>query len=364
MLAGAAAIRCSNPREARGFVGSPSNATNGQMDDRTSATPETEIASLLEQGRTADAQAALEQLSTAESADRQACLRSLKATADDRPERFEGVLTPLTEFLRDSDRPTRLTTAKLFVAVSEGTPEIVVPVVPTLAERLADESEFYYVRARCAEALGYIAVDHPDAVASPEIMADLRVGLEFDEPEVKEKLAKALAHVALGDPARLRHQVESLADHLRADSELVRYHLSTAIVVIGCARPERLTDATEALLACLDDQNQYVRGRAAEALGLLAGADADISVPADRLEALSADEAFVADRARFALSQLRGEETDAGAADRATIDAVRTETTDIAEEIRSPDADGECPHCGLSFPESGPPLCPGCGTPL
>ncbi|GCF15244.1 hypothetical protein Harman_31790 [Haloarcula mannanilytica] len=334
------------------------------MDDRTSATPETEIASLLAQGRTADALTALEQLSTAESADRQACLRSLKATADDRPELFEDVLTPLTEFLSDTDRPTRLTAAKLFVAVSEGVPEIVVPAVPTLAERLADESEFYYVRARCAEALGYIAVDHPDAVASPEIIADLRVSLEFDEPEVKEKLAKALCHVALGDPDRLRHQVASLADHLQADNELVRYHLNTAIVVIGCARPERLTDATETLLACLEDQNQYVRGRAAEALGLLAGADGETSVPTDRLEALSADEEFVADRVRFALSQCRSDATDASTTDIATIDAIRTQTTDIAAEIRAPDTDGECPHCGLSFPESGPPLCPGCGTPL
>lgn len=334
------------------------------MDDRTSATPETEIASLLEQGRTADALTALEQLSTAESADRQACLRSLKATADDRPKLFEDVLAPLTEFLSDTDRPTRLTAAKLFVAVSEGVPEIVVPVVPTLAERLADESEFYYVRARCAEALGYVAVDHPDTVTSPEIIADLRVGLEFDEPEVKEKLAKALSHVALGDPDRLRHQVDSLADHLQADSELVRYHLSTAIVVIGCVRPERLTDAKETLLACLDDENRYVRGRAAEALGLLAGADGETSVPADRLEALSADEEFVADRVRFALSQCRSDATDANATDIVTIDAIRTQTTDIAEEIRTPDADGECPHCGLTFPESGPPLCPGCGTPL
>jgi len=334
------------------------------MDDRTSATPETEIGSLLAQGRTADALTALEQLSTAEPADQQACLRSLKATADDRPGLFEGVLESLAEFLSDSERPTRLTTAKLFVAVSEGAPDIVVPVVPTLAEQLADESEFYYVRARCAEALGYVAVDHPDAVASPEIIADLRVGLEFDEPEVQEKLAKALAHVALGDPARLRYQVDSLADHLQADNELVRYHLSTAIVVIGCARPEQLTDAREPLLACLDDENPYVRGRAAEALGLLASAATEPAVPAERLAALTADDEFVEDRIQFALSQHRGEETGDTAANIATRDAIRTRTADIAAEIRTSAAEGECPHCGLSFPESGPPLCPGCGTPL
>jgi HEAT repeat protein len=62
------------------------------------------------------------------------------------------------------------------------------------------EDEFYYVRARCAEALGYIAVETPEAVTDPDILADLRIGLAFDEPEGKEKLAKALAHVALGGP--------------------------------------------------------------------------------------------------------------------------------------------------------------------
>lgn len=334
------------------------------MDDRTSATPDTELATLLEQGRTADALTALEQLSTADPADQQACLRSLKATADDHPELFDGVLTPLTEFLEAHGRPTRLTTAKLFVAVSEGAPDSVVSVVPTLAERLADESEFYYVRARCAEALGYVAVEHPDAVASPEVVADLRIGLAFDEPEVTEKLAKALAHVALGDPDRLRYQVDSLGDHLQADSELVRYHLSTAIVVIGCARPEQLTDAKAPLVSCLEDESQYVRGRAAEALGLLAGTDPEISLPTAQLETLTADDEFVADRAAFALSQHRSGASGDAATGVATIDAIRGHTTDIAAEIRSPDVDGGCPHCGLSLSESGPPLCPGCGTPL
>jgi HEAT repeat protein len=334
------------------------------MDDRTGTTPDTDIVTLLEHGRKDDALTALEQLSTADAADQQACFRSLKSAADDQPQLFDGVLSPITRFLADSERPTRLTAAKLFVAVSEGAPDSVVPVVPTLAERLADESEFYYVRARCAEALGYVAVDHPDAVASPAVVADLRIGLEFDEPEVREKLAKALAHVALGDPARLRYQVDSLADHLQADSELVRYHLSTAIVVTGCACPERLTDAREALVSRLEDENRYVRGRAAEALGLLAGADAGEPFPRAQLEELTADDEFVAERAQFALTQYHGTEPDDGPTGIAGRDAIRTQTTDIVEEIRTPEDDGGCPHCGLSLPESGPPLCPSCGTPL
>ncbi|AJF27538.1 HEAT domain-containing protein (plasmid) [Haloarcula sp. CBA1115] len=334
------------------------------MDDQSGAPPVSEIVTLLEQGEKADALTALERLSMAGAADQQACLRSLKAAADDQPKLFDGVLTSLTVFLQNSERPTRLTTAKLFVTVSESAPDSVVPVVPTLAERLADESEFYYVRARCAEALGYVAVDHPDAVVSPEVVADLRIGLEFDKPEVREKLAKALAHVAMGRPDRLRYQVDSLAEHLRADSELVRYHLSTALVVIGSACPERLTDAREALVSCLEDQSRYVRGRAAEALGLLAGTKSVEAFPEAQLEEFTVDEEFVAERARFALSQYRGAEPADGFTGIAARDAIRTQTSDIVSEIRTPEGDDGCPHCGLSLPESGPPLCPGCGTPL
>ena len=86
------------------------------------------------------------------------------------------------------------------MTLAESEPEATLPAADALGERLADDEEFYYVRARCAEALGYVAVDAPAAVTDPETLADLRVGLAFDEPEVKEKLAKALAHVALGDP--------------------------------------------------------------------------------------------------------------------------------------------------------------------
>jgi len=334
------------------------------MDDQHGAPPETKVATLLEEGKEADARAALEGLSRAEPATQQTCLQSLKTTAEGQPELFDGVLPSLTEFLQDSERPTRLTTAKLFVAVSEGAPDSVVPVVPALVERLADESEFYYVRARCAEALGYVAIDHPDAVVSPEVVADLRIGLEFDEPEVREKLAKALAHIALGSPDRLRYQVDSLAEHLHADNELVRYHLSTALVVIGSEHPEQLADAREALISCLEDESRYVRGRAAEALGLLA-ATADIEpFPQLQLDALTDDHEFVAERVQFALSQNRGEELASGCAEIATKKTIRTQTADIVSEIRMSGGDGECPHCGLSIPDSGPPLCPSCGTPL
>jgi hypothetical protein len=98
------------------------------------------------------------------------------------------------------------------------------------------------------------------------MLADLRIGLSFDEPEVKEKLSKTLEHVALGDPERLAHHVSTLAEHLDDEDELVRYHLCTALMIVGCESPETLTEVSNALDARLDDENVYVRGRAVEAL--------------------------------------------------------------------------------------------------
>ncbi len=145
----------------------------------------------------------------------------------------------LTAFLSDENRAVRIVTAKLFVTLAREESSVVYPVVDDIADRLADDETFYYVRARCAEALGYVAASYPDEM-SPGILADPRVGLEFDEPEVREKLAKALEHVALGDPGRLSHRVSTLADHLDDDNELVRYHLRTMLVIVACKRPTAL----------------------------------------------------------------------------------------------------------------------------
>jgi len=35
----------------------------------------------------------------------------------------------------------------------------------------------------------------------------------------------------------------------------------------------------------------------------------------------------------------------------------------LSESMTTPDADGECPHCGLELPKQGPPMCPRCGAP-
>jgi hypothetical protein len=296
---------------------------------------------------------------------RKETLEALRGLADEQPAALEPLVGSLTGFLTDEERAVRLKVTKLFVAIAEADPDVAREAVEPLAARLGDDGEFYYVRARSAETLGYVALDHPEAVASPALLADLRVGLSFDEPEVKEKLAKALENLALGDPERLRHLVSRLAEHLADENDLVRYHLATALVAVGCDHPGALAEASEELAARLGESNPYVRGRAAEALGLLADADPD-AAPVAAAELPGEDDLeddFAIERAAFAQRALAGqtasgEQTDGIGA----VDEIRETTDEIATVITTPDG-SECPHCGLALPADGPPMCPQCGAP-
>ena len=336
------------------------------MEGASDPSPSDRVIELLEENTHGEASTYLEGIPAHSVDDRKTTIQSLQSVAADRPALVGSLCPVLATFLEDEERSIRLSTAKLFVAVGEADAASVEPVVDALADRLTDDEEFYYVRARCAEALGYVALDHPEVVTSPEILADLRIGLSFDEPEVKEKLAKALEHVALGDPGRLAHQVSSLAEHLDDDQELVRYHLCTALVLIGCDAPETLTEASDALAARLTDENVYVQGRAAEALGLLArAATTDPSFPESELVAVGDEaEAFASERVQFALEAIHEGDASADSSDGiSTVEAIRGTTQDIVEDITAPDADDACPHCGLALPENGPPMCPRCGAP-
>ncbi|WP_132059148.1 HEAT repeat domain-containing protein [Halorussus amylolyticus] len=340
------------------------------MDSPPDRPPVERLTDLVKEGDRDEAVACLERFETASADGRKAALGALRSLADERPVALEPLTPTLRTFLADDDRAVRLRTAKLFVALAEATPDAVVPVAPALAERLADPDELYFVRARAAETLGYVALEHPESVASPEVLADLRIGLSFDEPEVKEKLAKALEHVAIGNPGRLEHHVSNVAEHLGDESELVRYHLSTALVVVGCEHPDALAEARTRLGERLDDENAHVRGRAAEALGLLARLESESEseseeppIPEPELRALADDEQFVAERARFAASALGGDEgPDSGRFDGVgTVGAIRATTDEIVAELTTADSD-ECPNCGLALPEESPPMCPRCGA--
>jgi hypothetical protein len=334
------------------------------MDDSTQPPSGDSLEELLEQGDPDEAVRCLERTETAPVSDRKTVVRGLYDLAEDRPTVLTPVCPALTAFLEDDERPVRLTTAKLFVTLAESTPDAVVPVVPSLAKRLADDTEFHYVRARAAEALGYVALEHPDAVGSPDVLAELRVGLAFEDSETKKKLAKALEYVALGDPERLQHQVSALADHLDDDDELVRYHIATALVAVGTESPDRLTAARSLLLDRLSDESEHVRGRAAEALGLLARAGDDVPSLSEssRPDRATEDAPFVKERFRFAVGSNNGSDESIDSRPAVgTLDGVRETTADAVDAITTPD--GECPHCGLPIPTPGPPMCPRCGAP-
>ncbi|WP_436343589.1 HEAT repeat domain-containing protein [Natronorubrum sp. FCH18a] len=340
------------------------------MDDSTQPSPAGRLDALLEDDRSEEAVACLERLTAADTETRKTALRALREGAETKPDALEPVLTALTPFLTDEERSIRLTTAKLFATVAQAEPEAASSVVPALAARLADEDEFYYVRARSAEALGYVALEVPDTVASPEVLADLRIGLSFDEPEVREKLAKALEYLALADQSRLRHHVSDLTRNLGDSNELVRYHLCTALAAIGCAYPDAVSESTAALADRLDDESAFVRGRAVETFGLLARADSDVSVP-DVTQAVesgaSSDadddaERFLRDRIRFATNASGEEPIDTDSVGIGMLEGIRDRTDEVVDAITSPDGD-ECPHCGQSLPAVGPPICPRCGDP-
>ncbi|ELY63170.1 sister chromatid cohesion protein PDS5 [Natrinema versiforme] len=330
------------------------------MDDSPQPSSVDRLEAALDSAAFEEAVTHLERVETHDMETRKAALQTVTKIAETQPSTLEPILETVTSFLTDEERSVRLTTAKLFVEIAAADPDGVSSVVPSLAARLADDDEFYFVRARSAEALGYVALEHPETAATPEVLADLRIGLSFDEPEVREKLAKALEFVALGDQNRLRHHVGTLTESLDDPNELVRYHLCTALVVIGCTHPDALSESVGTLRDRLDDENPYVRGRAVEALGVLERADADVSIP-DVTAAVDDDpEQFLTARVRFATG--RDDPADNVPETVGSIPAIRDRTDELVAEITAPDGD-ECPNCGLVLPEASVPMCPRCGVP-
>jgi len=147
-------------------------------------TPE-RLTALLQEANHDEVVACLDRLGAAAAETRKRALRAVRNSIEDYPTGLEELATPLAAFLTDDDRAVRLTTAKLFVALAQSEPATVLPAVDALADRLADDEEFYYVRARCAEALGYVAVDSPEEVTDPETLADLRIDWRSTNPKSK-----------------------------------------------------------------------------------------------------------------------------------------------------------------------------------
>jgi len=195
---------------------------------------------------------------------------ALRDRAESDPAAVANALAGLAPLLDDDRDSTRLLAAKTYLAVAEADPEA----VPTGPLEDALDDEFYYVRARAVQALGRVA--RASGEVDPSLLARLLNGLELEREESRERYAGALADCALADPSALRTLVPDIAEALDDDSAVVRYHLATALAVIARVEPARVAVVTDALEACLGDEEPYVAGRAAEALG-----DAGVAVDMD-----------------------------------------------------------------------------------
>lgn len=218
-------------------------------------------------------------------------LRAVRDRAEADPASVADALDGLAALFDDEADTVRLLTAKAFLAVSEATPES----VPTDPLREALDDEFYYVRARAAQALGRVACATGEA--DPALVARLLNGLTLEREESRERYAGALADVALGAPDAVRTVSADLADSLDDEGVRVRYHLATALAALAVAHPGRVVVVADRLRARLDDEDPHVAGRAAEALGY-SGVDCD--PPAWGDDAGDEARAFAADRATFA----------------------------------------------------------------
>jgi HEAT repeat protein len=144
------------------------------------------------------------------------------------------------------------------------------------------------VRARAAEALGYLEV------ADPQALQALREALRDEDPILRVGVASVLEHLGAIDPQAL----QALREALRDENPEVRVHAAGALGNLRATDPQTL----QALRETLRDEDTIVRVRAAEALGDLGATDPE-TLQALR-EALRDDDDWVRDAAFSALWEI------------------------------------------------------------
>ncbi|WP_440767317.1 hypothetical protein [Natronorubrum sp. DTA7] len=200
------------------------------------------------------------------------------------------------------------------------------------------------------------------SVTVPDRLEVRRIDSKAGDLEVENAVGNLQITSETGDVSATA--VEGIVSAATETGDLVRYHLCTALTAVGCEHPGKLVDGRDALVTRLSDadDNPYIRGQAAGALGLLESVDGEGITAPSEIEA-ETDEAAEFVRSRLAV--LRAAETESSV-DRTgsvgTLDSLRSGTEEVVDAMMTPDGD-ECPHCGLSIPEDGPPMCPRCGAP-
>lgn len=288
----------------------------------------------------------VDDVSDAKPEDRKHCARVLRDESDT----GVGAVPVIDTLLSDPERSVRLTAVKAVVDIASESPGAVKPLAEKLDDLLYDE--FYFVRGRSAEAVGYIVHEYPDAEGIPSTVGiTLFDALSLDESEVRRKVAKAISMVACSRPEDVLPNAKEVFDHADDDDAVVRYHLLTTLVALALRSPSEMEPHASDVEPFLEDENPYVRGRAVEFLGLV---DPDVLGDLESREyEHRTDEAeeFESLRVEWAFDD-----------DGNLVESLHAETDEKVRGVEREASDATlCPNCGEPVPDT--PTCPRCGAP-
>ena len=142
-------------------------------------------------------------------------------------------------------------------------------------------------------------------------------GIPAHSVDDRKTTIQSLQSVAADRPALVGSLCPVLTTFLENEERSVRPSTAKLFVAVGEADAASVEPVVDALADRLADENAYVQGRAAEALGLLArAATTDPSFPESELVAVEDEaEAFAAERAQFALEAIHEGDASADSSD-------------------------------------------------
>ncbi|MFB6138225.1 MAG: HEAT repeat domain-containing protein [Halobacteriaceae archaeon] len=206
---------------------------------------------------------------------RESAAEALLTVARDRPDALVAERDALADIVRTAsvDETLRLT-VEAVGAAAQDRPAVGEAAIDALAARLAPEEtdeqrpvagtdREQALRGAAAWALGIVAEDAPAVVADavvPRLPAVVEL-LEADDTEVRARAVGLLSYVAESDPVATAQATDALLARLDDESEAVRWGAATALGYAGSERArDRLADAAAS------DGSEAVREAATAAL--------------------------------------------------------------------------------------------------